>query len=62
MAITNYERAKGDGFIEKWFRPFVERNWKLITASTGYKELEGWKQDLTWPEGQICLILMWPPF
>jgi len=54
MAITNYERvAKAMNLLKDGLRPFVERE---LEAHHGKywvtKVVEGWKHELTWPEGQ----------
>ena len=54
MAITNYERVtKALDLLKDGMRPFIERE---LEAHHGKywaaKVAEGWKHDLTWPEGQ----------
>lgn len=54
MAITNYERVtKAMDLLKNGLRPFVERELEAYYGKYWVtKVVEGWKQDLTWPEGQ----------
>jgi predicted AAA+ superfamily ATPase len=54
MAITNYERVgKALDLLKEGLRPFVERELEAHHGKYWVSVVtEGWKHDLTWPEGQ----------
>ena len=54
MAITNYERVtKALDLLKDGLRSFIERELEAYHGKYWVtKVVEGWKHDLTWPEGQ----------